>query len=575
MKTFQEIKKNCRLDSTGLPQVKAALLGNCATQHLAMALRGYAYECGLGLQVYDADYNQIAAQTMDPDSELYQFGPQYVVLQMCSEKLWEEFCALPVNARSSWADATMEQIAHTWRLIERNCGARILQYDFVELDENVFGSFGSKVSVSFQYQMRKLNMLLMDQAAQNKNVFLLNLSGLQNRMGRGVSFDAKFYYSAKLPLSFAALPEAAKLAVDMIQALRGRIKKCVVLDLDNTLWGGVIGDDGMAGIQIGELGKGHAFSNLQLWLRELKNRGVILAVCSKNNEDTAKEPFLHHPEMVLRLEDISMFVANWDDKASNIRYIQQTLNLGMDSFVFIDDNPFERNMVHSLIPEITVPELPEDPALYLDYIQSLNLFETASYSEEDGNRTRQYQEEVGRATLQKQFESVDDYLISLEMKAEVKPFDEFHYPRIAQLTQRSNQFNLRTVRYTEEDVRRIAHDDRYIPLYFTLRDKFGDHGLISVVILEKQQDALFVDTWLMSCRVLKRGMEEFIVNEIIASAKAAGYKKVIGEYLKTPKNAMVADIYQKLGFQRISDTRFEADTDTFEQNASHIMKEEK
>lgn len=574
MKSFRELKKAGKEDVSSFPVVKMALLGNCATQHLAIALRGYAVDEEIRLQIFDADYNQITAQTMDPDSELYQYDPQYVLIQMCSEKLWEEFCELPLNQRAGWAEYMIAQIQRTWDLIETYSKARILQYDFVELDENVFGSYGEKVGVSFTYQIRKLNILLMEHAAQSKNVFLLNLSGLQNRLGRAVTFDAKFYYSAKLPISFHALPEVAKLAVDMLQALRGRIKKCVVLDLDNTLWGGVIGDDGMAGIQVGELGAGHAFSNLQLWLRELKNRGIILAVCSKNNEDTAKEPFLKHPEMVLRMEDISMFVANWDNKASNIRYIQQTLNLGMDSFVFLDDNPFERNMVRSLIPDIIVPELPEDPAEYLEYLQGLNLFETASYSEADSDRTRQYQEEVGRATLQKQFESIDDYLISLEMKALVKPFDEFHYPRIAQLTQRSNQFNLRTVRYTEDDICRIAHDDKYITLYFTLRDRFGDHGLISVVIMGKKGEELFVDTWLMSCRVLKRGMEEFIVNSMLQTAKENGFRTVIGEYLKTPKNAMVADIYEKLGFERLSDSLFRADVERFTANKTYIVKED-
>lgn len=575
MESFQQLRKNCKRDLSEFPRVKMALLGDCATQHMAMALRGYAAEAGLDLYVFDADYNQIDAQIMDTSSELYASDPEYILIQMCSEKLFERFCAMPLLQRAQFAQIVLEQIEHNWELAAKNGKARaLLQFDFIELDDAVFGSFGSKVETSFVYQLRKLNMIMMESAARHKNVFVLGLSGLQVRLGRTVFHDEKLYYSAKMPLSFQALPCAAKLVVDMLQALRGRIKKCVVLDLDNTLWGGVIGDDGMAGIQIGELGTGHAFTNLQLWLKELKNRGVVLAVCSKNNEDTAKEPFLKHPEMVLRLEDISIFVANWDDKASNIRYIQQTLNLGMDSLVFLDDNPFERNMVRSLIPEITVPELPEDPAQYLSYLQSLNLFETASFSEEDQSRTQQYQAEVGRATLQKQFASIDDYLLSLEMVAEASPFDPFHYPRIAQLTQRSNQFNFRTVRYTEDDIRRIADDDQYLTLCFTLRDQFGDHGLISVVILEKQdEETLFVDTWLMSCRVLKRGMEEFIANKIIQTAVDNGYQTVIGEYLRTPKNAMVAGLYPKLGFTPVGNGRFRADTATFRFNKTYIKEE--
>lgn len=574
MKSFQELKRLGKGDLSGYPRVRMAVLGDCATQHLAMALRGCAADASLNLEVYDADYDQIDEQLINTDSEVYAFRPQFILIQMCVEKLYEAFCASPLSSRAGFAREVIGHIERNWALVAQNCDARVLQFDFAQLEDAVFGSYGAKVEASFAYQLRLLNVLLAEAAARNKNVFVLDLSGVQSRMGRDTFYDPKFYYASRLPLSFQALPYAASLAVDMVRALRGQVRKCVVLDLDNTLWGGVIGDDGMAGIEIGELGAGHAFTDLQLWLRELKNRGILLAVCSKNNEDTAKEPFLKHPEMVLRLEDISLFVANWDDKVSNLHFIQQTLNIGMDSLVFIDDNPFERNMVRTMIPEITVPELPNDPGLYLSYLQSLNLFETASYSEEDRDRTRQYQAEVGRSTLKKQFASIDDYLIDLNMTAGVHPFDEFHYPRIAQLTQRSNQFNLRTVRYTEEDVRRLAGDERYVTMYFTLRDRFGDHGLISVVVLEKCPDGtLFVDTWLMSCRVLKRGMEEFIVNRMIRAARELGYQTIVGEYLRTPKNAMVADIYEKLGFRRVSDSRFEADTASFQPNKTYIKEE--
>lgn len=573
MKTFLELKKNCKRDMGQAPAIRLALLGNCATQLLATAVRGAGVEEGLNLQILDMDYNQILPQTMDPHSELYESKPAYVLLQICAEKLWEEFCGEPLEQRASFAQRRIEEIIRYWDDITRYSSARILQFDFVELNDQTFGSYGLKVHTSFISQIRRLNVLLMDEAEKRKNVFLLNLAAAQAELGRKQFFDEKYYYSAKMPISLTALPEVAKLVIDMVKVLQGKIKKCIVLDLDNTLWGGVIGDDGMSGIQIGELGSGHAFSNFQLWLRELKNRGVVLAVCSKNNEDTAREPFQKHPDMTLKIEDISIFIANWQDKAGNIKMIQQTLNLGMDSFVFLDDNPFERNMVSSMIPEITVPELPEDPAGYLAYVQSLNLFETASFSSEDQNRTSQYQAEIGRVTLQRQYESIDDYLKSLEMIAEVKPFDEFQYPRIAQLTQRSNQFNLRTVRYTEEEIAKVAQDDSKLTLYFTLRDKFGDHGLISVVILDKQDDKLFVDTWLMSCRVLKRGMEEFIVNQIVETARANGFAKVVGEYLKTPKNAMVEHIYEKLGFDAIGENQFAADIEKFKLNRTFITKE--
>lgn len=572
MITFHELKRQAR-EAKQKPTVgKLAILGDCATQLLATAIKGYGYAHGLNLDIFDADYNQIEVQVIDAGSELYRFAPDHILLFMCTEKLYECFCETKPSDRGKFAEVAFRKIKGHWDSILSQRVVHILQYSFVEKDDGIWGNFSSKREDSFLFQLRKLNLLMMEGAQQNKSVFLLDLNAIQRQMGSGVFFDEKYYYSAKTPISLTAMPLAAKQVIDVLDALRGRVKKCVILDLDNTLWGGVIGDDGLSGIEIGELGAGHAFSEFQMWLRELRRRGVLLAVCSKNNEDTAKEPFEKHPDMVLRLSDISMFVANWQDKASNIRVIQQTLNIGMDSMVFLDDNPFERELVRSLIPEITVPELPEDPALYCTVLKQMNLFETASFSAEDAVRTEQYQAEAGRVALQKQFHSMDEYLMSLEMRAEVKPFDAFHYPRIAQLTQRSNQFNLRTVRYTEEDIGRIAEDEDYLTLYFTLRDKFGSHGLISVVILQKEGDTLFVNTWLMSCRVLKRGMEEFIANSIMRLAKEKGFRCVVGEYLQTPKNRMVEHLYEQLGFVPLGGGRYEMAAENYVPQKTYIVE---
>lgn len=572
--TFQQLKKLSKTDASALPQYSLAVLGDCATQHLATALRGYGVSVGIRLNVFDADYDQIDAQVMAPDSELYRFAPQGVLLQMCTEKLQEAFYDCPPEARASFAEETYARIRQIWSRIGSRIPATVLQCNFPLIDDGVFGQFGNKTEQSFLFQQRKLNYLLMQGCQEAKNTFLIDLDALQTALGRSTFADPKLYYVAKMPISLAALPAAAKLVVDVVRSLQGAVKKCLVLDLDNTLWGGVIGDDGLSGIQIGELGTGHAFSDFQKWLKELKNRGILLTVCSKNNEDTAKEPFEKHPEMVLRLEDFSMFVANWEDKARNIRTIQQALNIGMDSMVFLDDNPFERELVRTMIPEITVPELPEDPALYLQYLRGLDLFETASYSREDAGRTEQYREKAQRAAFEAAFQSYDDYLEALQMRASAAAFDPFHYPRIAQLTQRSNQFNLRTVRYTEAEIEALAQDDSRIGLYFTLKDKFGDHGLISVVVLEKQpEDTLFISEWLMSCRVLKRGMEEFIVDKILSVAAQQGFRRVVGEYIPTPKNAMVKDLYEQLGFARLENGRFQAEVSGFPYHKTFITEE--
>lgn len=572
--TFPQLSKNSKKEMSNFPKYRLAMLGDCATQHIATALRGYAYTENLSLEIFDADYNQILPQAIDSGSEMYEFKPDAVLIYMCTEMLHSEWLDTPFDGRAGFADAMLARIEEVWGYISSNGSAHILQFTFAEYDDLVFGNYANKQPSSFIYQLRKLNYLLMEGCVEFRNTFLIDLNGIQARIGRDTLFSPKLYYSAKMPISLAVLPTVAANVFDVIQSLRGVAKKCVVLDLDNTLWGGVIGDDGLAGIQIGELGLGHAFSEFQGWLKELKNRGILLAVCSKNEDDAAKEPFEKHADMTLRLEDFSVFIANWEDKASNIRRIQQTLNIGMDSIVFVDDNPFERELVRSLIPEITVPELPEDPAEYLPYLQGVNLFETSSFSDEDLRRTDQYRAEAQHENMRQQFENFDDYLKSLEMTATAAPFDEFHTPRIAQLTQRSNQFNFRTVRYTEGEIQSTANNPDKITLYFTLQDKLTDHGLISVVIMEKRENqTLFIDTWLMSCRVLKRGMEEFIVNKIIDTARLHGFRTVVGEYIKTPKNAMVSDIYEKLGFIRTSDNIFVAEVDSFKRNKTLIKEQ--
>jgi len=362
------------------------------------------------------------------------------------------------------------------------------------------------------------------------------------------------YISSNIVFNIDFLPLVAKNIVDIIKASTGKINKCMILDLDNTIWGGIIGDDGISNIQLGELGIGKAFSELQMWAKQLKERGIILAICSKNSEKIVKEPFINHPDMILRLDDISIFIVNWGNKVDNIKYIQSILNIGFDSIVFIDDSLFERNMVRKMLPDITVPELPEDPVDYVPYLRSLNLFETTSYSDEDSNRTKKYQYEAKRAKFKTNFSSIDDYLKNLSMIAEVAEFDDYHTPRIAQLTQRSNQFNLRTKRYTEKDINKIRKSNQYITRYFKLEDKFGEYGLIGIVILKKtNNNSVFIDNSIISCRVLKRGVEEFIFNKVAKLVANEGCNKIIGEYLPTPKNTLVKCIFKEFGFTKDED----------------------
>jgi FkbH-like protein len=549
---FHDLKSNLKKDYSGLRKIKVAVLGDSSTQLLVQAVKGYGYEVGFNFDIFEADYDQIDMQVFEPQSELHKFNPEYIILYHSTEKLLKKFYSLGNADKTSFADWQIEQVSNIYETITVDNKRKIIYFNFVETDDSVFGNYANKTSSSFLYQVRKINYELMNLSQKNKNLFINDVASLHNNLGSAFCTDPKIYFTTDVIFSLDFIPVVAKNITDIILSINGSIKKCIILDLDGTLWGGIIGDEGIENIQIGELGIGKAFTAFQLWLKQLKQRGIILAVCSKNDEPIAKEPFETHPCMILRLSDIAVFVANWDNKVKNINYIQSILNIGFDSMVFLDDNPFERNMVRTHIPSIIVPELPEDPSEYIPYLRSCNLFETASFTPEDEHRTRQYKEEAQRTVVQSQFINEDDFLSSLKMNSAVKPFDRFSIPRVSQLTQRSNQFNLRTVRYTEEEVAAIAKSDNYITLEFSLEDKFGDYGLISIVILKKQSESLFIDTWIMSCRVLKRGMERFVLNRIVELAHKTGANKIIGEHLLTHKNGMVKDHYQDLGFTKCS-----------------------
>ena len=555
MKTFQELKKITKHMPADLPAIKVALTGDTATQFLATAIRGTGAERGYQIDLFEAEYNQVERQFLDPSSELYQTDADFIVLFQSTHKLGEKHSLLSPSQQESLAE---ERLAFVASVCENPMLAskKIICLNYPEIEDTVFGSYATKVTSSFTYQVRKLNMGLMDLSQRYANLFICDIAGLQNKLGRDMMFAPNVYVSTEMVLSIDALPYVASRVMDIICAIKGQFKKCLILDLDNTVWGGVIGDDGLEGIQLGHgLGIGKAFTEFQMWVKKLKQRGVIICVASKNNEETAKEPFEKHPDMVLKLEDIAVFQANWETKVDNIRTIQRILNIGFDSMVFLDDNPFERNIVRENIPGITVPELPQDPGEYLEYLYSLNLFETASYSQADKDRTKQYQVEAQRVSLQKTFSNEADFLKSLDMTSVVSGFNKFNTPRVAQLSQRSNQFNLRTVRYTEADIEALGQDPDVIDLSFTLEDKFGDNGLIAVIIMKKQdEETLFIDTWFMSCRVLKRGMEDFTLNTMIEAAREKGYKRIIGEYLPTPKNKMVENHYPSLGFQKLEGT---------------------
>ena len=549
--------------------MKLALLGNYATQFLSKPLNKSLKAESRDFQLYHAEFNTIDLEFVDPDSGLFQFQPDFIVWHESTLGLRDLFYQTPLERRESFSANYIQRIGNYLDLVKEKfpkCKIIFPNHALV-FNDNVFGHFGSQVKSSWKFQIDKINFLLNELAIDKGNFCLMESQ--PNQSIKAIT-DYTMVVNAELHFTPDYLNWLSKSIVEIIRVFQGKFKKCVILDLDNTLWGGIIGDDGLENIQIGTLGIGKAFTRFQKWLKELKNRGIILAVCSKNEDSIAKSPFLNHPEMVLNLEDIAVFVANWNSKADNINQIQQILNIGFDSMVFIDDNPAEREIVRTHLPLVCVPELPEDPSNYLPFLISENLFETVSYSDNDLERTKQYQEEAKRVELSKSITNMDDYLVSLDMTAKIGAFKDIDIERIAQLTQRSYQFNLRTIRYTNVEIERIMNNPNFITVSVEVADKFGNYGLIGVVIIEMIGTNAIIDTWIMSCRVLKRTVEHTVMNYVIERLFNLSVQTLNGQYIPTEKNKLVLNLLSDLGMSETNTHDYALNLNKFQKLKSFI-----
>lgn len=405
--------------------------------------------------------------------------------------------------------------------------------------------------------LNRLNLSFASEAQENKSLFINDINYLSASIGLNKWFDKNLWFTAKYAISFEAIPALANNISNVITAILGISKKCLVLDLDNTCWGGVIGDDGLNGIKLGnETPEGEAYLAFQKYVKELKDRGVILAVCSKNEIDNAKEGFTHS-DSVLTYADFTSFYANWEPKHQNIEKIAQEINIDIGSLVFIDDNAMERNLVESHLSTVSVPDVGKNVLNFIDYIEQNGYFSIASLSDDDIKRNKFYSENQKRTKEQTAFKNYDDFLSSLLMEAEIKSFTDIYFERITQLINKTNQFNLTTKRYAITDVEAMAKSDDFITLFGKLTDKFGDNGLISVVVGKIEKKKCIIDTWLMSCRVLKRDMEFAMLNILIAECSKRNLTEIYGQYKRTAKNNMVANLYGDMGFELIESNEAE------------------
>jgi FkbH-like protein len=549
---FDLLRESKRLPAPSPEAFRLAILADTSTQQLVPLVRVLLHRLAAGCVIYEAPFDAIELEAYNAQSGLYDFKPEAILILNSVRALRAAFSRRTTEGLA-FVDEIAAKINGIWTVIQSHTAASILQSTFVLPYERHFGNFDQKVVGSFYAFVSALNARIAAMAREDGSVLINDVDFVASWVGRENWFDDRLWDMAKLPCAIEQLPYLAENIAHIVAALCGRVVKCVIVDLDNTLWGGAIGDDGLDGIKLNAHGDGEAFYRLQVFLAELVKRGILLAVCSKNDMDKALLPFERHPEMVLKRSDIACFMANWNDKAENIRRIRETLNIGYDSMVFLDDNPFERNLVRAMLPGVIVPVLPEDPADYVRAICELNLFETTSLSAEDLQRTELYRREAARKQEEASFASFEEYLQSLAMKLTIARFDSYHLPRIAQLLQRSNQFNLTTRRRTEAECAGLMNDPSFIPVYGKLSDRLGDHGLISVVVAEILDDELAVRDWLMSCRVLTRGVEQAMMNVVFEQAARLGLPRVTGEYRPTAKNGMVKDFFARFQFTKVSE----------------------
>jgi len=540
-----------QVDISPLIPVSIGIISNGTTNLITPILVGTALRFGIALKVVESGYNQIAQEAFSPESSFS--GHQLSIILIAIDYRGLPLLPTPgdvISADKNVVDC-LGYIKSVIESLRAKTGAQIILQNIAPPVESIAGSYEGRLPGTLSWLCSHLNFGLDTLVADD--TFIVDIAGLAANVGLANWHNPTLWNLAKLPFAQQYTAIYAEYICRILAARLGKSRRCLILDLDNTLWGGVIGDDGLEGILIGNGDPtAEAHLHIQRTALELRDRGVVLAVSSKNEDVTARQPFAEHPDMLLRENHLAVFQANWLDKASNIKAIAQALSLGFESMVFLDDNPAERMQVRNELPEIAVPELPEDPALYVRTLIAAGYFEAITFSEEDRKRASFYQDNAKRAQILNSSSDMDSYLKSLEMEIAFSPFDAKSRARIAQLISKSNQFNLTTKRYSELDVKKLEEDSTYFTRQIRLRDVMGDNGMISVMICKKNSTVWEIDTWLMSCRVLGRRVEEAALLDAVNYAKAAGAVKLIGIYIPTVRNNIVKDHYRKLGFIKIS-----------------------
>ena len=560
----------------GLKDIRIAILGGTTTNELVDLLEVLLLQSGFRPTFFQTEYGRYYEDAVLQPDEIVAFKPDIAYVHTCSLNI-RSFPppSCTENQLLEYIEAEIARFRAIWRSLGERIGCQIIQNNFELPAQAVLGNLDAVSAGGATRFVSELNRQIAAEAAANPRLLMQDLSVIAARIGMDQWFDPERWFSYKIANTVEGTFAIARSLAALVGAIYGRSRKVLILDLDNTLWGGVIGDDGVDRILIGrETPLAEAYTAFQEYCLQLRNRGILLAVCSKNDEGIAQSGFTH-PDSVLSLEHFSAFKANWEPKHENILAIAQELNLGTDSFVFVDDNPAERAIVEAQVPGIAVPDVGNEVAKYPSILDAARHFEPVSLGQEDMVRAQFYEENSQRAKLEQKFANYGEYLDSLEMTAEIDVFNATYMERIAQLTNKTNQFNLTTRRYTLAEIQAAAADSKQVGIYGKLTDRFGENGLISIVLGRLEDTDLHLDLWLMSCRVLKRDMEIAMLDGLVERAQQKGAKRLIGYYFPTAKNGMVADHYEKLGFSPVQldtaiATTWSLDVTNYEPRSRHI-----
>jgi FkbH-like protein len=537
------------LKQTNLVPTRIAILGGSTTTEIKSMLELFLLGHGIEPTFYESGYNRYLEDVEFENPDLWNFKPSIVFIHTT----WHNISEFPqlMEGESEVEERVRREMARfesLWEKIHTGLGALVIQNNFDLPRLRPLGNLEGSESFGRVNFVMRLNAEFANYARKHSRFLINDIHYLSAQVGHAAWFRNSYWYNFHMALSPTGTLALAQNLAAIVKAVYGKSKKCLVLDLDNTLWGGVIGDDGLQNIILGkDHAMGEAFLDFQRYIKNLQQRGILLAVCSKNDVDNAKEGF-SHPDSILKLEDFSVFKANWNPKPENIREIAAELNIGLDSMVFVDDNPAERALVEEQLPEVAVPNVGTDVSAFAEILEHERFFEVDKVVQDDLSRSAYYSSNAERSSAQARFSNYGEYLTSLEMTAEIAPFAPVYLERITQLINKTNQFNLTTRRYTSSEVEAIAQDSAFVTLYGRLSDKFGDNGLVSVLIGKVLGHTLEVDLWLMSCRVLKREMEFGMFDALVEQCQTLGIRKIVGVYIPSKKNGLVAGHYASLGF---------------------------